>query len=228
MKKDWKFINGLFISLAMLVYSNLYYAVFFVISLFFFLPFYALVAFREFTLRKTIALTIIISLIVFGQLGPPTWTWIRVTLLAVSGIALFIVCTVPDHFLEEHLWRHIFIRHVPRIFLWTFGALFVVYMLTEHFQIDLENSIQKGKWVVLFVACLIGMIPESGPHLMFVTLYAQGIIPLSILLASSIVQDGHGMLPMLAHSRRTFLIVKGINFAAGILCGAAAIVLRFR
>ena len=62
---------------------------------------------------------------------------------------------------------------------------------------------------------------------MFVTLYAKRMMPMSILLANSIVQDGHGMLPMLAHSRRAFLMVKGINFAAGILCGTAAMVMGF-
>jgi hypothetical protein len=93
-------------------------------------------------------------------------------------------------------------------------------VLTEQLNIDLETTIQKGTWVALLVACLIGLIPESGPHLIFVTFYAQGLIPFSILLASSIVQDGHGMLPMLADSRQKFMIVKGINFTAGILFGA--------
>jgi len=75
---------------------------------------------------------------------------------------------------------------------------------------------------VLLLACLVGLIPESGPHLIFVTLFAQGVVPLSVLLASSIVQDGHGMLPMLAHSAREFLLIKAIAFTAGLALGAAA------
>jgi hypothetical protein len=43
------------------------------------------------------------------------------------------------------------------------------------------------------------------------------------LLASSIVQDGHGMLPMLAHSRRAFLGVKAVNLLVGILVGGVAL-----
>jgi len=54
---------------------------------------------------------------------------------------------------------------------------------------------------VLLTACLNVIIPESGPHLIFVTLFAEGIIPASILLEISIVLDGHGILPILAHSR---------------------------
>ena len=173
----------------------------------------------------TAILSILIISIILGQLGPPSWTWIRITLLAVSAIALFIVSTVPDHFLEEHLWNHVVKKHIPRVFLWILGASIVTYVLTEHLNIDLETTIRKGRWVVLLVACLVGLIPESGPHLIFVTFYARGFIPFSILLASSIVQDGHGMLPMLADSRKKFMIVKGINLAAGILFGALAMIL---
>jgi hypothetical protein len=35
------------------------------------------------------------------------------------------------------------------------------------------------------------------------------------------------MLPMLAHSRRAFAVVKAINFAVGLLCGAAMLTLGF-
>jgi hypothetical protein len=37
-----------------------------------------------------------------------------------SLLALFIVSTVPEHFLEEHLSEHIVKVHIPRVFLWTF------------------------------------------------------------------------------------------------------------
>ena len=64
-----------------------------------------------------------------------------------------------------------------------------------------------------------------GPHLIFVTLFAEGLIPFSVLLAGSIVQDGHGMLPMLAHSRCAFFGVKGFNFALGLLVGILGLVM---
>jgi hypothetical protein len=55
--------------------------------------------------------------------------------------------------------------------------------------------------------------------LVFVTLFSQQLIPFSILLASSIVQDGHGMLPMLAESRKDFFLIKGINILIGLVIG---------
>jgi hypothetical protein len=172
-----------------------------------------------------VALGLFVVAIAAGQVGPRTWDWVRVTLLASATFALFIVLTVPDHFLETHLWQHVARTHIPRVFLWTLGALFAIHFLTRVYH--LEGAIQAGKWLVLLIACLVGLIPESGPHLIFVTLYAHGAVPLSILLASSIVQDGHGMLPMLAHSRRDFVVVKAIAFGVGLALGGVALSLGF-
>jgi len=175
--------------------------------------------------RGTLAIVLGLFLagVLAGQLGPAEWNWVRASLVAVSALALFIVATVPDHFLEEHLWRHVAVKHAPRVFLWTFGALVVMHVLTN--VLHLESVIRSGKWVVLLIACLVGLIPESGPHLIFVTLFAQGVVPFSVLLASSVVQDGHGMLPMLAHSTREFALIKAITFTAGLSLGAAAMAL---
>ena len=151
--------------------------------------------------------------LVIGEIGPNEWNWIRVTLLMASLVSLFIVTTVPEHFLEEHLWKHIVKVHIPRIFLWTLGALLLMQLLLG--QINIEQWIESNKLIILIVACLIGLIPESGPHMIFVTLFAQGAIPFSIHIASSIIQDGHGMLPMLAESKRGFVFVKFINLLIG-------------
>lgn len=156
--------------------------------------------------------------IVAGQIGPPHWNWIRISIAVVSSVALFIVATVPDHFLEEHLWRHVVRGHVPRVFLWTLGALLLLHLVVDRWAMG--DAIQQNQWGVLGVAGLVGCIPESGPHLVFVTMFSKSLIPFSILLTSSIVQDGHGMLPLLAHSRRAFLIVKLINLLVGLAVGA--------
>ncbi len=145
------------------------------------------------------------------------WNWVKITLLVSNLLALFIVVTVPDHFLEKHLWQHVLKKHLLRIFLWTFGALLVIHIL-ESF-LDLEAWIQANYITVLLLAVLIGIIPESGPHLIFVTLFANGSIPFSILLASSIVQDGHGTLPLLAVSKKSFVVLKLINVIAGLVLG---------
>jgi len=173
----------------------------------------------------TSILIVILICLFCGILGGDMPGWLRYTLIITIAASLVITAITNDHFLEDHLWRHIALRHVPRIFLWTLGALVIMYFLTE--RLDLGPMIQKGKWIVLVTACLIGIIPESGPHLLFVTLYVQGTVPLSVLVGSSIVQDGHGLLPMLAHSRKDFLIVKTVALIAGLLVGAGMMISGF-
>lgn len=145
------------------------------------------------------------------------WDWLKVTFLALSLIALFIVATVPDHFLDEHLWNHIAKVHAWRILLWTVGALIITHALVH--VVDVRTLVTNHALPLLLIACLVGLLPESGPHLIFVALYADGAIPFSVLLASSIVQDGHGMLPILSHSRHAFIGVKLLKLAIGLSVG---------
>lgn len=160
-----------------------------------------------------------------GDIGPDSWNWLRFTILLSTLAAVLMVAGASEHFLEEHLWRHVALQHIPRIFLWTLGTLLVIHVMTN--RLDLESFTGHGLWGILIIACVVGLIPESGPHLMFVTLYAQGTIPISILLANSIVQDGHGMLPLLAHSRRAFFVVKAINMAIALGVGSLALALHY-
>ncbi|MCP3891295.1 MAG: hypothetical protein GY702_20885 [Desulfobulbaceae bacterium] len=174
---------------------------------------------QSFFTRGILSVVLLLFLLaaVTGQLGPVVWNWLRVTLVILSSIALFIVSTVPAHFLEEHLWNHVVKAHMPRVFLWTFGALLLMHILVDH--LHLEFWLQENRLIVLLMACLVGLIPESGPHLLFLTLFVENVIPFSTFLASSIVQDGHGMLPLLAESRRDFIKVKAINLVVGFLTG---------
>ena len=144
-----------------------------------------------------------------------------ITLVVVTVAALFIVATVPDHFLEEHLWKHVAREHVLRVFLWAFGAMLALFVLFRYFDPEQVVHGHEFRWILLGAACLIGLIPQSGPHLVFVFLYADGVIPFSILLANSIVQNGHAPLPLLAYSRRAFLEAKLITFVVGAAVGAA-------
>lgn len=74
------------------------------------------------------------------------------------------------------------------------------------------------KWIWL-IAVFMGIIPEFEPHMIFVMLYTRGMIPFSILLASSVVQDGHGMLPLLSYSVKDSILIKLFNIVFGIIIG---------
>jgi len=72
---------------------------------------------------------------------------------------------------------------------------------------------------VLFLAGLIGIIPESGPHMIFVMMFYKKVIPFSVFFTSCIIQDGYGMLPLLSHSVRVSFWVKMVNLVVGITIG---------
>jgi len=177
---------------------------------------------------RVIIVTIVLSLLIAvwtGALAGNSEIWIKITILLVVTFSFFIVISVPDHFLKKHLWDHIVKIHLLRIFLWTFGTLLALYFLTNF--IDIQSLITENMLIVLVIAVLVGIIPESGPHLIFVTLFAQGSIPFSILLASSIAQDGHGMLPLLAESKRGFFSVKFINIIFALITGIIGYLIGF-
>jgi len=85
----------------------------------------------------------------------------------------------------------------------------------------------SNQFIILIAAVLIGLIPESGPHMIFVTLFFEGTIPFSTLLASSIVQDGHGALPLFAESKKSFVYAKLINLLVGLIVGMLGLWLNF-
>jgi len=147
------------------------------------------------------------------------WGLENILFIALSLAALYILVLVDEHFLNEHLWEHIIKKHFVRIFLWTFGALFGIALLMHY--VDLTPWLAKNRIIVLFLALLIGIIPQSGPNLIFVSLFYNGTLPFSILFANSIVQDGHSSLPLLAESKRSFFLMKGINFLVGLAFGLA-------
>ncbi len=156
--------------------------------------------------------------LVLGVIGPSDWDWERIAFLVVGLLGLTIVATSSDEFFREHLWTHVVKRHLPRLLAWIVGALAAIAVLEHFFEVG--EFIAENRWLVLVLAAAVGLIPESGPHLIFVTLFAGGTLPLSVFVASSIVQDGHGMIPLLAHSRRDFFLVKGINLGFGLAVGA--------
>jgi len=157
--------------------------------------------------------------------GHEGFDWINASFAFTTFIALLVVSVVPDHFLEDHLWGHIIKKHFPRIFLWTLGILIVIAVSLHYF--NLEDLIKSNKLPFILLAILIGYIPVSGPHLIFVSLFAQGVLPFSLLLTNSIVQDGHGSLPLLAESKKSFIKLKIIKTVIALLAGIGGMIWNY-
>lgn len=144
--------------------------------------------------------------------------WIRVALLTLLPIVLVVVLTVPEHYLRKHIVDHIVRRHLGRVLVWTFGALVVLDVCLQYW--DVAGFVDQHMAIVFLTAALLGLIPTSGPHLVFVMLFAQGVVPFSVLFANSVVQDGHGTLPLLSHSARDVMLIKAFNLVLGLALGA--------
>ena len=177
--------------------------------------------FRKLSLARFLLLLLLVIFlygIASGNIGAPTWDWERITFLVLLSIAVFIVTTAPEHYLEEHIWTHIAKKHLWRIFLWSFFAILFLDLAFKYFS--LQAFVQKHMLWVLLIASLVAVIPESGPHLIFVVMFANRLIPFSVLLASSIVQDGHGMLPLVSYTVRDSVLIKLFNLVFGLIIGA--------
>lgn len=159
-----------------------------------------------------------------GQNDPDAWE--NIFFLILACITLIVVALSSEHFLQSHLWEHVIKHHFLSIFLWTFGVLLCLKFM--YLFVDVDNMIGQSHWtlwILMLLAVLIGIIPESGPHLIFVVMFMNGSIPFSILLVSSIVQDGHGALPLLAQSRKNFFLMKALNMAVGLIVGTACLLM---
>lgn len=129
------------------------------------------------------------------------------------------------HFLKEHIYQHIIKQHVPKLFFWIFIPLTVIEFLLQNF--DLESYITGLPLITLiFTAALIGIIPESGPHMIFLILYSKGLIPFSVLLVSTLSQDGHGLLPLLSHSVKDTIYVQIFTTTFSLVVGILLIITK--
>ncbi len=150
------------------------------------------------------------------------WVGIFFSFFAICSAILALLSS--EHFIKEHIWHHLIQKHFLKIFLWTFGTVMLILVLRQYS--DLDAWINGNLYIVLLMAVLVGIIPQSGPHLMFLSLYISGAIPLSILFANSIVQDGHGALPLFAESKKSFFWAKLVNIVIGLLVGVIGLVLN--
>lgn len=155
-----------------------------------------------------------------GHLDILSEDWMNLMFSGLSVILLLVLILGSDHFINEHLWKHIIKKHLFVIFAWTFGTLLIMGMMMQ--SMDIGNWISNNTALMIVLAAIIGMIPQSGPHMIFIVLFAQGSISFPVLLASSISQDGHASIPLLAESKWSFAIAKLLNVIIAIAAGYAA------
>ena len=134
-------------------------------------------------------------------------------------------CIIEIHEEETTARAHIIKEHMPRLFFWIFVPLTVVDFLMMNF--DLASIIEglPVLWLIV-IAALVGVIPESGPHMIFLVLYSKGLLPFSVLLVSTLSQDGHGLLPLLSYSIKDTLYVQIFTTGFSLIIGLVLYLIR--
>jgi hypothetical protein len=187
---------------------------------------------QKFTFARAMLLTVLIF-IIFSQIipfgedgsGESIFSAESIIFMFMGLVSTFIILTVPEHFLMDHLWEHVLKKHFFKLFLWTLGSIIAIAILTNYFSF---NEWAKLNLIyVLLLALLIGIIPISGPHILFITLFIEGVIPFSFLLANTVVQEGHGGIPLLAEDKWSFVKMKSIKLVFGLIIGLSGIYFNF-
>lgn len=168
------------------------------------------------------------AFILFGLLfiSGIIFSWVTDKIMSRWNIRLSYKCELHQHhperegvshYLKEHIWHHLIKRHIWKVFLWVLVAMMII-DFGLHYR---DLNVFSAEYSIYFIiaAALIGIIPQSGPNIIFITMFANGLIPFSVLFTSSFVQDGHGLLPMLSYSVRDTIIIKGFNVVFGLLTG---------
>ena len=120
------------------------------------------------------------------------------------------------HFLKKHVYGHIIKKHIWKIFLWIFIAIFIIGLSEGRINIQFLGP---NMFYILIIASLVALLPISGPNVFLVVMFSKGLIPFSVLLANSIIQDGHGLLPIMGFSISDAIKIKAYNFIFGLILG---------
>jgi hypothetical protein len=130
------------------------------------------------------------------------------------------------HFFKEHIIEHIFKKHIWKIFLWMFITLFIIDMFPDIFS--RESLLSEHKLYLIFIAALVGIIPSPAPNFFILNMFALNPGTMfSVFLTNSIVQDGHGLLPILGYSYKDAIKVKMFKLVYALITGLTLYSLGF-
>jgi hypothetical protein len=105
---------------------------------------------------------------------------------------------------------------------WVAAAFVAVEAVVAATGVDLARLPVLGLVGVL-VGAGLGLVPGCGPQLVLTGLYVQGLVPLPMLLANALSQDGDALLPLLVLDRRAALLGTGVSTVPGVLVGSVLV-----
>ena len=86
-------------------------------------------------------------------------------------------------------------------------------------ELAVATILQRTGLITVVVGALVGLIPGCGPQILFISLFAQGLVPFAAVLANAISQDGDALFPLLALDRKSALWATVITAVPALLVG---------
>lgn len=107
------------------------------------------------------------------------------------------------------------------VIMWVFIALFSyevgVYLIGG--EEVLTKFMSQTGYLVVLISLLVGLIPGCGPHIILATMYVNGLIPFSALIANAICNDGDALFPMLAMDKKASFWATWFGFIPAFIIG---------
>ena len=101
-------------------------------------------------------------------------------------------------------------------------AAFVLYEISVLWLgLDIAALFKDYALFMPLIACLVGLLPGCGPQIIVTTLYIQGFIPFSALIANAISNDGDALFPAIALVPKAAVIATLYTAIPSLLIGYA-------
>jgi hypothetical protein len=117
-------------------------------------------------------------------------------------------------------------RETAFVTVWVAGAFVVTALVVAVADVPLlagegSGAVLAGRagLIAVVIAAAVGLIPGCGPQIVLTGLYVQGALPLSVLAANALSQDGDALFPLLARDRRAAVLATVISTVPGLLVG---------
>ncbi len=150
----------------------------------------------------------------------------NIIFIVLTAITIVLLCVVNEHFIQEHVVNHVIKKHFLKIFGWIWIVLILLSVMQHYVSWETLLLNPYGPYIMLLLAVLIGCIPESGPHVIVIFMFINGIVPFTTLMANAFVQEGHGGLPLLAERPKDFLWMKSIKILIAFLIGISGLLIK--
>lgn len=111
--------------------------------------------------------------------------------------------------------------------------VFVAYLFYELLVLAVGGSEVIASWMTaagflsVVLGSAVGLIPGCGPQVIFVSLFAKGMVPFSALLANAISQDGDALFPLMALHRPSALKATIVTTVPALIVGGIAYWVEF-